>query len=94
MNKGLGDPSGEVRGRSVDFTVVLARERTATVSTPSAVGVDDDLAAGQTSITLWSTDDEKAGWLKLDRISIFMAPAQVCNCLHGTRSCRRGTSRE
>ena len=33
---------------------------------PTAVSVDDDLAASQTSITLGATDDEEAGGLNLE----------------------------
>jgi hypothetical protein len=35
------------------------------VGSPSSIGVDDDLAAGQTSITLRSTDDEQSRGLDL-----------------------------
>jgi hypothetical protein len=43
------------------------------VSSPSTVGIDDDFAAGQTGVTLWSTDDEQARWLDLDVIRIICA---------------------
>lgn len=59
-DKGLGDPSTNVGSRSVDLGEVLAGECTTTVSTPTTVGVDNDLSAGQTSITLGTTDDEEA----------------------------------
>ena len=36
------------------------------MGTPSSVGVDDDLATSQTSITLGSTDDEAARGLDLN----------------------------
>jgi hypothetical protein len=52
LDQGLGDPSGGVGGRPVDLGVVLAGECAATVSAPAAVGVDDDLAAGQAGIAL------------------------------------------
>ena len=64
-DKGLGDPAGHVGGRTVDLGVVLAREGTTTVSTPATVGVDDDLTAGQTSITLGTTNDEAARGLQV-----------------------------
>ena len=57
---GLGDPAGEVSGGTVDLGEVLAGESTTTVGTPATVGVDDDLAAGETGITLGTTDDEEA----------------------------------
>lgn len=53
-------PSRGVRARSVDLRRVLAAERTATVRTPAAVRVDDDLSAGQTRVALRSADLELA----------------------------------
>ncbi len=60
MHERLGDPAGKIRGGTVDLGVVLAREGSASVSSPTAVGVDDDLSAGEAGITLWSTNDEEA----------------------------------
>lgn len=60
VDKGLGDPAGDVSGGAIDLGVILAGESTTTVSTPSTVGVDDDLTAGKTGVTLGSTDDEAA----------------------------------
>lgn len=65
-NEGLGDPSSNVGSRSIDLGVILARESTATVSTPATVGVDNDLSAGQTGITLGTTNDEETRGLDLD----------------------------
>ena len=64
-NQGLGDPASDVGGGSVDLGEILAGEGATTVSTPTTVGVDDDLAASQTSISLGSANDEKAGGLDL-----------------------------
>lgn len=66
MDNGLGDPAGEVGSRAIDLAVVLAGEGTTTVGTPTTVGVDDDLTAGQTSVTLWATNDEETRWLDLE----------------------------
>lgn len=44
-DQGLCDPSGSVSGRSVDLGKVLSGESTTSVSTPSTVGVDNDLSA-------------------------------------------------
>lgn len=63
VDQGLGDPSGSVGGRSVDLGKVLTGEGTTTVGTPTSVGVDNDLSAGQTSVTLGTTDNESAGRL-------------------------------
>ena len=54
----LGDPAGGVGSRTVDLRPVLAGEGTTTVRTPTTVGVNDDLTAGETSITLGTTNDE------------------------------------
>lgn len=60
VNKGLGDPATDVGRGTVDLGVVLTGEGTTTVGTPATVGVDDDLTAGETGITLRTTDDEAA----------------------------------
>ena len=65
VDEGLGDPTGEVGSRAVDLAVVLAGEGTTTVSTPATVGVNDNLAASKTGVTLRTTNDEVAGRLDL-----------------------------
>jgi len=65
LDEGLGDPSGGISGGSVDLGEVLSGEGAATVGSPTTVGVDDDLTAGQTGITHGATDDELAGWLEM-----------------------------
>jgi hypothetical protein len=65
VDERLGDPAGKVGSRAVDLAVVLAGEGTTTVSTPATVGVNDDLAASETSVTLRTTNDEVAGGLDL-----------------------------
>ncbi|RMU72680.1 hypothetical protein ALP24_05656 [Pseudomonas syringae pv. aptata] len=57
----LGDVTTGVGGRTVNLRWVLAGECTATVTGHSAVGVHDDLAAGQTAVAYRATDDEVAG---------------------------------
>lgn len=64
-DQGLGDPTGQVGGGTVDLGEVLAGEGTTTVGTPATVGVDDDLTAGQTGVTLGTTDDEETRGLDL-----------------------------
>ena len=61
------DPAGGVGSRAIDLGEVLSGEGTSTVSTPSTVGVDNDLAASQTSVTLGATDDEATRRLDLRR---------------------------
>ena len=57
----LGHPAHRVRGRPVDLRRVLAGERAAAVPGHAAVGVDDDLAAGQAGVAHRAADDEPAG---------------------------------
>lgn len=64
-DQGLGNPTGQVGGGTVDLGKVLAGEGTTTVGTPAAVGVDNDLTTSQTGVTLGTTDDEEARWLDL-----------------------------
>lgn len=63
VHDGLGNPASNIGGRTVNLGVILSGESTTAVGTPTAVGVDDDLTAGETGVTLGTTDDEKAGWL-------------------------------
>ena len=65
VDERLGNPAGKVSSRAVDLAVVLAGEGTTTVSTPATVGVNDNLAASKTGVTLRTTNDEVAGRLDL-----------------------------
>ena len=57
----LGDVAGHVGGAAIDLRRVLAAERAAAVPAPAAVGIDDDLAAGQPAVAVRAADDELAG---------------------------------
>ena len=59
-DEGLGDVSSVVGSRSVDLGGVLAGEGTTTVGGPTTVGIDDDLSAGETGVSLGATNDEGA----------------------------------
>ena len=59
-NNGLGGLAGDVGARAVDLGGVLAGEGAASVGAPTAVGVNDDLAPGQTGITVWASNHEAA----------------------------------
>lgn len=61
----LGDPASGVGSRAVDLGRVLAREGTATVGTPAAVRVDDNLAASEAGIALGPANDEAAGRVQM-----------------------------
>ena len=58
---GLRDLAHRVRGRAVDLGRVLAGERAATVAGHAAVGVDDDLAAGEAAVGVRAAELELAG---------------------------------
>jgi hypothetical protein len=68
----LGHVAGGVGGRAVDLGRVLARERATAVRAGAAVGVDDDLAAGQAAVALRAADDEAAG--RVDQVAGFLQP--------------------
>ena len=57
----LGDVARHVRGAAVDLRRVLAAERAAAVAAAAAVGVDDDLAAGEAAVAVRAADLELAG---------------------------------
>ena len=57
----LGHVARGVGGRTVDLRRVLARERAAAVAGHAAVGVDDDLAAGEAAVADRAADHELAG---------------------------------
>src|SRR5690606_21666844 len=56
----LGQITRGVGRRPVDLCRVLAGECAAAVWRPAAIGVDDDLAPGETGITVRAADDELA----------------------------------
>ena len=66
----LGHPAGRVRSRTVDLARVLAAERAATVAAHAAVGVDDDLAAGEAGVAVGATDDELAGGVDVHVVAV------------------------
>ena len=71
----LRDVAGHVGGAAVDLGWILAAEGAAAVTAPAAVGVDDDLAAGETAVAVRTADDELAG--RVDVI-IDVAGDQFC----------------
>ena len=60
-NHVLGHVARRVGGRTIDLGRILAGERAAAVAGPAAVGVDDDLAAGQAAVADRAADHELAG---------------------------------
>ena len=63
---GLGRLAGDVRRGAVHLGGVLAGEGAAAVRAPAAVGVDDDLAAGETRVAVGAADGEAAGGVEVE----------------------------
>ena len=66
-----------VRGRAVDLGGILAREGAAAVRRGSAVGVDDDLAAGQPRVAHRPADHELAGRVDVEEVAVAEAALVV-----------------
>ena len=66
----LGDVARHVRGRTIDLGRVLAAERAPAVRRHAAVGVDDDLAAGEARVGLGPADLEPAGRVDERRLPV------------------------
>src|SRR5579872_1359137 len=54
----LGDVARHVSSRAIDLGRIFAAESAAAVTSHAAVGVDDDLAAGESGVAHGATDDE------------------------------------
>ena len=59
----LRNVAAHVGSGAIDLRGILSGEGATTVAAHSAVGVDDDLAASKTGITLRASDHETAGWV-------------------------------
>ena len=57
----LREIARDIGGRTIDLGRVLAAERAAAMGRRAAIGVDDDLAAGQAGVPVRTTDFEAAG---------------------------------
>jgi hypothetical protein len=75
----LGEPSGDdvlgeiargIGGGAVDLGRVLAGEGAAAMRRGAAIGVDDDLAAGQPGIAVGTADDEAPGRIDVEVILV------------------------
>ena len=62
-NEGLGSKASVIGSRSVDFCGIFAREGTSTVGTPAAIGVDNDLATSEASISRGTADVPTTCWV-------------------------------
>ena len=85
----LGDPAHRVRGRAVDLGRVLAGEGAAAVAGHAAVGVDDDLAAGQTGVAHRAADLEAAGGVDQQAVALGVQLDAVVEELPSARARRR-----
>src|SRR3546814_10920390 len=66
--RSLGQIAGDVSGRTVDLGRVLPRKRAAAMGGSAAIGIDDDLAAGQARVAVRSADLEQSGRVDEDRL--------------------------
>jgi hypothetical protein len=57
-DEGLGNPARSVGGGPVDLGEVLSAESTTTAGSPASVGVNDNLSACDTGVTLGTADHE------------------------------------
>ena len=84
-DEGLGDPPRGVGGAPVHLGVVLAREGAATVSSPAAVCVNNDLTPGQTGVTHGAANDEVAAGVDVElgvSIQVLLGDGGVHHLLH------------
>ena len=90
-NERFGDPASSVGRRPVNLGEVLSGESTSTVGTPTTVGVDDDLTASETSITLGTTDNETSRGLDLVNTTVNITfSRQWISHIRGKRCARQG----
>ena len=89
----LGHVAGRVGGRAVDLRRILARERAAAVTGRAAVGVDDDLAAGQAGVAHRAADHELAGRVDVDEVARRSSRFSSYRCARQDRVQRRARSR-
>ncbi len=68
----LGEVARRIGGRAVDLGGVLARESAAAMRRRTAIGVDDDLAAGQAGVAIGAADHEFSG-----RVDVPVAVAAI-----------------
>merc|ERR1719410_2937787 len=83
LDDGFCHLPADVGSRPVNFGGILAREGTAAVSSPTTVGVDDDLAACQPSVSLRTTDDEFARWVDVKMCVISIQTQRGLSILQG-----------
>ncbi len=86
----LGDLAGGVGGGAVDLRRVLAGEGAAAVAGHAAVGVDDDLAAGEAGVADGAADDEAAGRVDEEVVAQLAGVVEVLRAGSARRRAPRG----
>lgn len=56
VDKGLGNPTRSVSSRAIHLRRILSREGTASMGSPTTIGIDNDLTTCQTRVSAGSTD--------------------------------------
>ena len=86
----LGEVARGIGGRAVDLGGVLAREGAAAMRGRAAIGVDDDLAAGEAGVAIGPADDELAGRVDVpDACPWRSSPRAAPRGYRARRSCAR-----
>ena len=85
----LGEVARGIGGGAVDLGGVLAREGAAAMRRRAAIGVDDDLAAGEAGIAVRTADDELAGRVDVpDAVAWRSMPSRAPRGYRARRSSR------
>mmetsp|Transcript_20892 Transcript_20892/g.35922 ORF Transcript_20892/g.35922 Transcript_20892/m.35922 type:complete len:345 (-) Transcript_20892:24-1058(-) len=66
MHNRLSHPTAGVGSRPVNLSGILSREGSTSMSSPSSICVNDDLASSKASISLGSTNDELSRGVQVD----------------------------
>merc|ERR1719499_77797 len=66
LHHGLGHLPADVSGRPVNLRRILAGESATAMGTPTTVGINDNLAAGESGITLGAANDELPGGVDVE----------------------------
>lgn len=90
IDQRFSDPSSSVCSGSVDFGEIFTGEGSSSVSSPSSVGVDNDLSTGQTGVSLRTTDNESTRRLDLQVETENISTTFMVRMCQGTRKNSRG----
>ena len=81
----LGEIARCVSSRTIDLGRILAGKGAAAVGRVTAVGIDDDLAAGETAVAVRSADHEVARWIDEEIGGLLRHPALWQRRFHRAR---------